>query len=207
VSFTLDLVVLVPGKDDEETIRGLLSRPESLGVRPLSFRVLRHPRHDPGCFSEPVGVLQPFLGLAAKALVVFDYEGCGQEGRAACDVASDVRGRLEASGWTDRAEVIVIEPELEAWVWSDSPHVTDALGWRDRTPALREWLAAKGFLSPNRAKPQRPKEALLAALREARVQQSASIYREIAARVSLARCQDTAFGNLVRILREWSPQH
>lgn len=43
--FSLDLIVLVPGKDERETLDGLLStRINSLGIRRISFQLLVHPR-------------------------------------------------------------------------------------------------------------------------------------------------------------------
>ena len=200
----LDLVVLVPGKDDQEALEGLLSaRSESLGIRPLRFKVLRHPRKDPGCFNEAQAVLQPLQTTALHALVIFDHQGSGQEGRPAREVASEVRHRLQQSGWGDRAEVMVIDPEIEIWVWSDSPHVDEALGWRDRQPTLRQWLRQNGLWQAGEPKPSRPKESLEAARREVRLQRSAAIYRQLAERVSLDRCQDTCFAQFRRVLRTW----
>ncbi len=39
----LDLMVLVADKNIEFTIKGLLSRPQALGTREVSSRVVRHP--------------------------------------------------------------------------------------------------------------------------------------------------------------------
>ena len=78
-----------------------------------------------------------------------------------------------------------MEPELEAWVWSRSPCVDDVAGWSGRTPSLRDWLASEGWLHEGDSKPARPKEAFRSALRVARVARSASLYQQIAERVSL----------------------
>ena len=80
---------------------------------------------------------------------MFDHEGSGQEDKTAVEVTSDLKTRLEQNGWKDRAEIILLEPELEAWVWSVSPHVDEVLGWKNRTPTLREWLIQKQFVSIN----------------------------------------------------------
>ena len=54
-----------------------------------------------------------------------------------------VEKRLQDNGWRDRCAVITLVPELEAWVWSDSPMVDVVLGWHNQTHALKEWLQSK----------------------------------------------------------------
>lgn len=36
----------------------------------------------------------------------------------------------------DRAQAIVLLPELEAWVWRDSRHLEAVMGWKTRPPAF-----------------------------------------------------------------------
>ena len=102
----------------------------------------------------------------SHGLMIFDHEGCGHENEPVADVESIVRHHLHNSGWGDRAEVVVIEPELEAWVWSDSPHVEEVLGWSNQIPSLRAWLTDRHLLAPRATKPSRPKEAMQAAIRQ-----------------------------------------
>lgn len=200
----IDLVMLVPGKDERETFAGLLSsRQMSLEIRKVSFEILVHPRRDPGCFHEGPDILQPFQRLAQYALVVLDYEGCGQEGCSPEDVEKNLKKRLEVSGWTDRADVLVLCPELENWVWSDSPEVDQAIGWRGHHPPLREWLIEQGWWLPGSAKPSRPKECLENALREVRMRRSSAIYRQLAERVGLARCRDKGFSAFRKTMKLW----
>ena len=202
--FALDLIALVPGKDERETIDGLLSkRSGSLGICRINFQILVHPRRDSGCYNEAQDILQPYTNRAAYALVIFDHEGSGQEERSADDLASDLKGRLSRSGWGDRVQVLVIEPELEVWVWSNSPQVDVSLGWSKHSTNLRTWLSNKGFWPDKSRKPPRPKECLLEALREVRVRRSAAIYRQLAESVGLERCQDPEFNKLKGILRSW----
>lgn len=69
--------------------------------------------------------------------------------------------------------------------------------------------ALKGLLPRLRdgeTKPQRPKEAFLAALHEARVARSASLYGRMAEKVSLRRCADESFQALRRTLQNWFPR-
>ena len=99
----------------------------------------------------------------------------------------------------------MLDPELEAWVWSNSPHVDDVAGWQNRRLPLRRWLISQGYLQEGATKPEQPKEALEAALRTVRKPRSASLYRQLAERVSLRRCNDPSFLELKTVLTAWFP--
>lgn len=117
-----------------------------------------------------------------------------------------VEGQLAAAGWHGNSAVIVIDPELENWVWSPSPHVSTALGWRDANEDLRQWLVEEGFLAAAaQAKLSRPKKAMEAVLRHVRKPRSSAIYREIAGKVSLTSCVDPAFQKFCQTLQGWFP--
>jgi hypothetical protein len=98
-----------------------------------------------------------------------------------------------------------LDPELEVWVWSDSPEVDQVLGWHLANPDLRTWLRGKQYLEPTDIKPERPKEALEAALRQVRRARSSAIFRSLAEKVSVERCSDAAFGKLKATLTNWFP--
>jgi hypothetical protein len=121
------------------------------------------------------------------------------------EVEREVGDQLRQNGWADRAAVIVIDPELEAWVWGPSRQVDQTLGWRDRPTTLRQWLHKKRLWPAEAPKPPDPKGALEATLRELPRPRSSSIYADLAEGVSLRNCQDRAFLRLVRILRSWFP--
>jgi hypothetical protein len=44
-----DLVLLVADKNIEHGLRGLLSRPQALGIRSVTSKTYVHPQRDPGC--------------------------------------------------------------------------------------------------------------------------------------------------------------
>ena len=79
-----------------------------------------------------------------------------------------------SSAWGSRARALVLSPELEMWIWSDSPHIDEVAGWKNRNPGLRPWLIEQAYLQEGEVKPARPKEAFEAALREAGKPRSAS---------------------------------
>ena len=196
-----DLVVLVPGRDEQAALEGILDRPAALGIRAVSVVYQRHPDRDPGCFLRAHDFLRSQARRARHALVMFDRQGCGQEGATREDLERTVEGRLAVSGWGDRAAVVVIDPELEVWVWSDSPRVADGLGWRQGE--LDAWLREQGFLVGEGSKPSRPKEAVQGALSISHKRRSSAIYRELAASVSLHSCTDPAFRKLRDVLVRW----
>jgi len=169
-----DIVILVADRDIESSLKGILSRTESLGIRRISFDIFIHRRRDPGCLTGGSEYLRTFVQLYNHAL-----------------------------GWGSRADVIIIEPELESWVWSASPEVANSIGWHGRAGELKPWLSAKGFWADDTPKPSHPKEAMEAAMREVQLTRSAAVYKRIAEKVSLNQCSDPSFLRLKKLLREW----
>ncbi len=200
-----DLVILVPDRTFRLVVSTLLRRHESLGIRPLSLDIYSHTQFDPGCLRRCHEFLKPFLPTHHHALVLFDKHGCGREALPAEDLEQEVQQRLCRAGWEDRAGAIVVDPELEAWVWSESPEVERCLGWAGRESPLREWLREAGVWQPGSAKPTDPKSAMALALREAGIAQARPVFGQLAASVSLRRCTDRAFVRLRGILQRWFP--
>ena len=201
-----DLVILAADKDLEFSLRGLLGRPEALGIRAIDADIYLEPDHDPACALRGVEFLRNFQDQYQCALLMFDHEGSGREAATRETIQGELNSALAVSGWGDRAQAVVLEPELEAWVWSDSPHVDNVAGWKDRDPKLRPWLVEQGWLNEGQTKPTRPKEAFEAALRAARKPRSASLYKKLADNVGVRRCTDASFGEFTAILREWFPK-
>lgn len=202
-SFQKDLVVLVPDKNMAAAVTGILSRPESLRIRSVSAEIVVHPERDPGCRLRSPQMLSIFRNTCAHAIVMFDKEGCGKEESSRETLEAEVEADLQRAGWRDSSAVVVIDPELEAWVWSDSPQVDAFLGWAGKTPNLRDSLRGMGLLGEGQMKPQRPKEAMEKALHLVRKPRSSSIYQALAERVSLDRCGDPSFARFREILRGW----
>jgi len=202
-----DLVVLATDKDTYQVIEGLLvKRTPSLQIRPITHKIIGHPDHDPGCLNGSAPFLSVYLRTCRYALVVFDREGCGREKLTREELESAVEADLKRSGWEDRAAVIVVDPELENWVWNRSPHVEASLGWKEQTIGLREWLIEQSFLPDDaQPKPDRPKEAMQAVLAHLGKPWSASIFRALAEKVSFAHCEDPAFLKFLETLRKWFP--
>jgi len=99
--------------------------------------------------------------------------------------------------------VTVLEPELEAWFWQDSPHVAAALGG----PAdFRQMLAHSGHWPLSAAKPADPKAALEHLRARHGADRSKAVFNRLAARISVKGCTDSAFLQLRDTLRDWFPE-
>jgi hypothetical protein len=204
-AYESDLVVLTADKNMKFAIEGLLSRSQALATRPISTVFYVHPESDPGCLLHADAFLRPFVRRFAHAIVMFDREGCGKEDKPRNELEQLVESKLSRSGWGRRATVVVIDPELENWVFSASPEVDAAMGWSGKMPSLRTWLMDQKYLAGGELKPVRPKEAMESALRHVRMPRSSSIYGSLARHVGFGRCTDGAFQKLKATLREWFP--
>jgi hypothetical protein len=201
-----DLIVLVPDKNMELALRGLLElRTQALAIRPVSYDLHVHPQRDPGCLLHSADFLRPFTRSHRHALVMFDHDGCGQESASAAALEQLVLQKLSSTGWDDRAEAVVLVPELEVWVWSSSPHVPAVIGWAGQPTDLPTWLNQRGLWQKKAAKPQDPKSALETALRQVKKPRSSALFQELASKVSLEKCLDPAFEKLKHTLRSWFP--
>ena len=202
----MDLVVLVPDLDLSGTVRCLLNRPESIGIRPVSFLIDKHPQHDGGCRSDAVQRLRRFIRDYRYGLVIFDKDGSGNPRESRDAIEHDVELQLSRNGWPDRCKAIVIEPELEAWIWNGSEYVAQVLGWKGGYASLRDWLGNRGLWSPETPKPADPKRALEVVLQTTKKPRSASLYRKIAETVDLHHCDHPAFNELKSTLQRWFPR-
>lgn len=119
------------------------------------------------------------------------------------ELEQQVQQLLDASGWQGRSAVVVIDPELESWVFSTSLHVVDVFAGGDAEVFQR---VVESFPKTSLGKPQKPKEAVEKLLRQKAIVRSSALYKELASRVSLKGCVDPAFQRLCAILRSWFPQ-
>jgi hypothetical protein len=195
-----DLILLVPDKNTEYTMRGALSRPEALGIRQIDFQVLVDQGRDGGVRRRGSQVLGVQQARFSHALLVLDYEGCGSD-VAPVELEAALDNALSMS-WGDRAKAIVIDPEVDVWMWGAETHLRSMVGWRFPED-IRPWLVSQSFAFSADGKPARPKEALEAAFRRARTPRSSARYEQVAQRISLTRCRDGAFLRLRASVVGW----
>ena len=184
----------------------LIERHQSLRIRRMSVDInsdiLSHPRHDPGVFHEA----GDFLSISAQqyqhALVVIDAEWSGSPENAE-DIEAKIQNDLNRKGWEGRSAVIVIDPELEIWVWSQSDEVPRLLGTDWET--IKDLGDQTGYWQEGETKPSRPKELLDMVLHRTRKPRSSALYRQLAEKVSLRGCQDSSFRRFCEVLQGWFP--
>jgi len=201
----MDLIALVADKDMKLSLDGLLQkRRQSLGIREIKYQVYPQYPRDPDTFHTCQEFLRPFLSRSDHALVMLDRHGCGRSADRE-SLEQEVERRLAQNGWQGRCAAVVIEPELEAWAWSQSPHVLSVLGWKGNREDLNRMLQEEGFLEKGHLKPREPAEAFLHVLRVTRKRRSSSLFHDFAASVTFEGCLDPAFGKLKTTLRRWFP--
>ncbi|HYW44267.1 MAG TPA: hypothetical protein VE959_15505 [Bryobacteraceae bacterium] len=197
-----DLIVLAADGSMQGALEEVLKRYHSLGIREISYKVIQQPNFDPGVLHSGHSLLQSQNKNYLHAVAVCDRHGCGKEALPREELETLIEKSL-SNHWADRAAAIVIDPELENWLWADSPHVAKEIGWPGGKIELREWLRNEGFLTPGQSKPSDPKAALEKALRLTKRRQSSALYRTLASKVTLQQCADPAFLKLTETLRRW----
>lgn len=199
-----DLMLLVADKNAHFALRGALARPEALGIRPIACEFRVHPGRDGGARVTGPDILRSESARFRHALLLLDYEGSGTDLASGRDLEVELDHRLSRD-WKTAAKAIVVEPEVDVWIWGADNAIEEVIEWPSGT-RLREWLRETGFSFEANEKPTRPKEALEAALRVSGLPRSAAVYQRIAEKVSLRKCRDAAFLRLRQQLMEWFPR-
>jgi hypothetical protein len=206
-----DCIFLLADKNMQASIKGFFSKDRwrrALGCGSFDFEP-RQDIHvaagdnDPGLYTRAHELLRPFIHTHRFAVIVLDAAWEGSPGAPA--IQDHISEQLESNGWAiDRFLVVVIEPELENWIWQASPHVAANLGF-DSIEDMRADAAVRANWPDGRYKPASPKETMEAVLRKKRIPRSSSIYQQITSKVSVKQCKDAAFQELTARLRVWFP--
>ncbi|MDJ0762210.1 MAG: hypothetical protein QNJ97_04400 [Myxococcota bacterium] len=202
-----DLILLFADLDAENAVTTLIDkRQESLQIRSITYDKIRHQMRDSGCCREAGAMLQSFLVTHTHAMVFFDHHGSGRDSRPASKLQLEVENDLVQRGWhRDEVACIVFEPELENWVWVNSVHVAEALGFGKQANDLKRYLHNSGMIGSEMTKPPDPKTAVEHCLRRAKKPRSARFYSNLAELVSLSSCIDPSFDKFKTNLRRWFP--
>ena len=198
----------------ENAISGFLTRsdfhlPHNLGTRRFQFDpkedMFRAGGHDPGLFSTGHDLVNTLWASHEKVVVVLDAEWDGSPGAAT--IQAELTARIVSRGWPmDRFKVIVIDPELEAWIWQRNQRVATPLRFNSVADMVNV-VTSSGIAWPADApKPSRPKEALEAVARSQRIGWSSAIHKSVTMSVTLIGCKDPSFVELRQTLQEWFPQ-
>lgn len=205
-----DCIFLVADKQMESVFKGFLKERNnchlSLGTRPFTCEIKAdRAGNDPGLYTRSHELLRPYYRTHQHAVVVLD-----QDWKAAPEasiIRTKIKNDLIGNGWgRDNVEVIVIDPELEIWLWQDSPHIANIFQFNYHPYlSLKSWLEDKGMWSSTQLKPAHPKKAFELLCIEARIPHSSAIYSKIVQRVSVNGCTDRAFCLLLETLQRWFP--
>jgi hypothetical protein len=198
-----DLVLLVADKNMHFALKGALERPKAMGIRPIQYEIPVHPGRDGGMRKSGPEILALERRRFTHALAMLDFEGSGTDLANGKELEARLDHRLR-SAWNTQAKAIVIEPELDVWMWGSDNAIQQVIRWPSGK-IIRQWLREHGFQLTSNGKPERPKEALESLLRELKIPRSSSLYQDIAGKISLAKCKDEAFQRLRRQLVAWFP--
>jgi phenylpyruvate tautomerase PptA (4-oxalocrotonate tautomerase family) len=206
-----DCVFFLADKTMRETFLGFLEREDrerELGCGNFSFDPAEDlffaaGQNDPGLNKRAAALLDVFLHSHKKAVVVLDCEWEGSPGQA--QIIHNITRQLHESGWKpEDVIVIAIDPELEQWIWQDSPVLAEELRIDD-SQGLKSVLNQRGLWPQEAAKPPSPKALFDQLRRENNVKMSSAIFKRIATKVPVSQCQDSEFRRLTAKLREWFP--
>lgn len=207
-----DCMFYVADTNMAEAFKGFLSRPQfhqSLGCAPFHFDSLLDlgraaGKTDGGLWRHAGGLCKGYLQTHRRLVVCLDRDFGGSPGQAL--IRSNIEDQLLDAGWLPGSfKVLVIDPELEQWVWQDNIHVENALN-HTGNQSLRATLLAAGEWPAGAAKPIDPKGALERIVRaNLRGNRSSAIYSKITSKVSVGGCQDGEFLALKQQLSIWFP--
>jgi hypothetical protein len=170
---------------------------------------------DAAIFKRGHDLARPLKYTHRRLLVVLDRDWDGKRRKTADQIKNQIESNL-ARDWNEYA-VVVIDPELECWVWSTTtadratyevhPHVKQCLAYEgERT--LRQWLQDSDLWAEGESKPKDPKGAYHATIKHARsrgskIRPSNAIFGKIVSRISPTTCVDPAFNALKEQLVSW----
>ena len=144
-------------------------------------------------------MLRPYEQTHQRAVVIVDADWNGSPGVTA--MREHISQRMNAR-WQEFG-VIVINPELEAWIMNDNPHLASIF----RCPQnYRQILQQVCRWPSDLPKPPRPKEALEHLKQHYKVRVFNADFGKLAAVMSVRQCQEPAFSQLRDHLRAWFPE-
>jgi hypothetical protein len=197
-----------------QVLKSFLSRgylEARLGCRTFDFDFqqdvvvgVRSGNTDGGIHRRAHDLLRRYLPSHHNVIVMLDKNFGGQ--LPAAIVREQILNNLLHNGWSAECfEVVVIDPELEVWLWQrGNAHVARVFRYNGSV-SLEAFLEAEGFWSAAALKPPRPKEAARLLLQRYRGGAPMVVYARIIENISVSGCQDPAFNLLAAALRRWFP--
>jgi hypothetical protein len=200
-----DLIALVADRSMKLSVDILFARHKDLGIRSISCDVFSHENNDPGVLRESHSFLRPQARRYRYAIAICDREGCGREAFPREQLEATIEQRLHENGWENRASAIVIDPELEAWIWGDWTVLARSIRWTGGGARVKSFLIQQRLLRLDQNKPPRPKEALERAMKQVQIRFSSTVHKAMAQQAEFAQCTDPAFLKMLTTLQQWFP--
>jgi len=206
----VDLLAFVADADLLAVMEEVLARPAELGAGAFTFKVDRHTGRDPGMVKDGPELVRMRKAEAERCVLIWDHQGSGWEARhTASESRIRIIDKLERFTWKDCSDALVLEPELEEWLWRDPPSIARHL---EVEPAnFDAWVdafAGKQRLSATTAKTTCPKELLYHVFKSRwNRQPRPGDYRAIAKLADLSGWGHSAsFSSLLGVLVRWFPK-
>ncbi len=202
-----DCVFLLADLEIRAFIEGFFNRPRfhlSLGTSPFIHDIIADTQgNDPGVYTRAHELLRPYLNTHVRAAILLDAQWDGSPGPDA--IRLHIGSNMRNTGWSeDRFIVTVIDPELETWIWQDNPNVEKAFGYEGPT-SLRKWLETEKLWPDDHQKPPDPKAAVQHTLKICKKRIPSVAFKRISSRVSVRKCTDDSFQELLGALQKWFP--
>ncbi len=204
-----DLLVNTADADALGLMRSVLGRPDALGIRTIAFDIERHPQRDAGMVQSGAELARMKKGGYHKALLLWDFAGCGREHRmSAQELEIEVQARLDSYSWSGRSATTALVPEVEVWLWYCESALAKHCGVTvDAIGLCLQAFAVKQGKALEILKQDQPKELFEHLMREhLRRTISPRDFEEIGRHASIKRLRECpSFDRIVGILQGWFP--
>jgi hypothetical protein len=203
-----DLFVFTADADAQAVVRSILARPQSIGIRPVTWEVDRHTGRDSGMIKDGPEIIRMRVRKTefSKVILIWDYHGSGWESKPPRQSRDAIRLRLRQVTWDEHSDAVVVVPEIEEWLWRDPVTLARYLGIDDaQLQQYVESFAAKQNADAETCKADYPKELFeYSVYRSRRRKPLPEDFKLIAANADLHAWQTSeTFGTFIQILRDW----
>lgn len=162
---------------------------------------------DGGLWKHAHNNLAPFRERYRYAVIVLDADFEPHPGAEV--LHADISANMQSAGWhMDSFQVVVIQPELEAWLWAPNLNVAQAFGHAD-FDQMKAVLAAEDWWNEGEPKPSDLKAARDRAARLGGKRTGGPIFKGVfngLSKRACDRCVEPGFIAMRTALQTWFPQ-
>jgi hypothetical protein len=203
----VDLLVVLEGSKDRTVMEAVLSRPDDLGIQAIAFEL---EARSSGVRTKGPDVSRERRREFQFVVCLWDHKGSGREEEPASQAQGEVQNQLNRKTLKGCSKALVIDPEMEIWLWQDRTAIAKVLeveeiqiekwldDWqRKQCPAQIVQTLVRQF----------PKEALEEVIQRVDEKHDSALYGRIAAAANFKLWgREPSFRRLQRTLRRWFPQ-